>query len=80
MWTDRSALYDLEQQRLIQQPIDPRRGDWVLPYLYPPFFAVILLPLAWLPFSLAFIAMTLVDLALLIASVKILIQKLQLNP
>jgi hypothetical protein len=80
MWTDRSALYDLEQQRLIQQPIDPPRGDWVLPYLYPPFFAVILVPLAWLPFSLAFIAMTVVNLALLIASMKILIQKLQLNP
>jgi hypothetical protein len=80
MWTDRSSLYDLEQQRLIQQPIDPSRGKWVLPYIYPPFFAVILLPLAWLPFSLAFIAMTLVNLALLITSVKILIQKLQLNP
>ena len=79
MWTDRSALYDLEQQRLIQQPIDPPRGDWVLPYLYPPFFAVALLPLAWLSFSLAFIAMTVVNLALLIVSIKILIQKLQLN-
>ena len=80
MWTDRSALYDLEQQRLIQQPIDPSRGKWVLPYFYPPFFAVILLPLAWLPFSQAFIAMTLLNLALLITSMKILIQKLQLNP
>ena len=29
MWTDRSSLYDLEQQRLIQQPIDPSRGTWV---------------------------------------------------
>ncbi len=69
IWTDRSSLYDLEQQRLVQYPIDPSRGDWVLPYFYPPFFAVILLPLAWLPFSLAFIAMTLVNLALLIASI-----------
>jgi hypothetical protein len=80
IWTDRSSLYDLEQQRLVQYPIDPSRGDWVLPYFYPPFFAVILLPLAWLPFSLAFIAMTLVNLALLIASIKILIHELQLNP
>jgi hypothetical protein len=79
MWTDRSALYDLEQQRLVQQPIDPSRGRWVLPYFYPPFFAVVLVPLAWLPFSLAFIAMTLVNFALLIASIRILIQKLQLN-
>jgi glycosyl transferase family 87 len=79
MWTDRSALYDLEQQRLVQQLIDPSRGRWVLPYFYPPFFAVVLVPLAWLPFSLAFIAMTLVNCALLIASIRILIQKLQLN-
>jgi hypothetical protein len=80
MWTDRSSLYDLEQQRLVQEPIDPSRGDWVLPYFYPPFFAVILVPLAWLPFSPAFITMTAVNLALLITSMKILIQKLQLNP
>jgi hypothetical protein len=39
MWTDKSALYDLQQQRLIQEPIDPSRGDSVLPYLYPPFFS-----------------------------------------
>src|SRR5688572_21816612 len=50
MWTDKSSLYDLEQQRLVQQPLDPARGDWVLPYLYPPFFALVLVPLAWLPF------------------------------
>ncbi len=80
MRTDRYALYDLEQQRLVQYPIDPSRGEWVLPYFYPPFFAVILLPLAWLPFSLAFVTMTLVNLALLVASIKILIQKLRLNP
>jgi hypothetical protein len=80
MWTNRSALYDLEQQRLVQQPIDPSRGDWVLPYFYPPFFAVLLAPLAWLPFSAAFVTMTVVNLALLIGAVKILIRKVELNP
>jgi Glycosyltransferase family 87 len=79
MWTDRSSLYDLERQRLIQEPIDPSRGNWVLPYFYPPFFAVILVPLAWLSFSSAFVAMTIVNLALLIVAVKILIRKLELN-
>jgi hypothetical protein len=79
MWTDRSSLYDLERQRMIQEPIDPSRGDWVLPYFYPPFFAVILVPLAWLSFSAAFVAMTVVNLALLIATVKILVRKLALN-
>ncbi|TMA81425.1 MAG: DUF2029 domain-containing protein [Deltaproteobacteria bacterium] len=79
MWADRSSLYDLERQRLIQEPIDPSRGDWGLPYFYPPFFAVILVPLAWLSFSPAFVAMTVVNLALLIATVKILVRKLALN-
>src|SRR5678815_2566687 len=27
--TNRPALYNLEQQRLIQESIDPSRGDWV---------------------------------------------------
>jgi glycosyl transferase family 87 len=79
MWSDRSSLYDLEQQRLVQEPIDPSRRDFVLPYFYPPFFAVVLVPLAWLPFSLAFIVMTVVNLVLLIAAAKILIRKLELN-
>jgi hypothetical protein len=79
MVTDPASLYDLERQRLVQQPIDPSRGDWVLPFFYPPFFAVLLAPLAWLPFSTAFIAMTVVNLVLLIAAVKILIDKLALN-
>ena len=53
MRTDRTALYDLEKQRLIQERIDPSRGGWVLPFFYPPFFAVALAPLAWMSFSAA---------------------------
>jgi hypothetical protein len=79
MWTDSSSLYDLEKQRLVQEPIDPSRSSWVLPFYYPPFFAVVLLPLAWLSFSTAFLAMTLINLALLGVSIKILIRTLQLN-
>jgi hypothetical protein len=79
MWKDRSALYDLEKQRLVQEPIDPSRGGWVLPFFYPPFVALLLLPLAWLPFSAAFIAMTAVNLALLTVAMTILIRTLQLN-
>ena len=60
MWTDRTSLYDLEKQRLVQESIDPSRGGWVLPFFYPPFFAMVLLPLAWVPFATAFVAMTLV--------------------
>ena len=79
MWTDRASLYDLEKQRLVQEPIDPSRGSWVLPFFYPPFFAVALLPLAWLSFSAAFVVMTAINLALFVAALKITIRKLQLN-
>jgi Glycosyltransferase family 87 len=78
-WTNRSALYNLEQQRLIQERVDPSRGDWVLPFFYPPFFAAFLVPLAWLPFSAAFIAMTLSNIALLAAAIALLGRRLQLN-
>ncbi len=78
-WTDRGSLYDLEKQRLVQEPIDPSRGSWVLPFFYPPFFAAVLVPLAWLPFSAAFVMMSVVNLVLLFAAIKILIQHLELN-
>lgn len=79
MATDHAALYDLEKQRLVQQPIDPSRGSWVLPFFYPPFFAVALLPLASLSFSAAFATMTMVNLALLLAAIGILVRKLRLT-
>src|SRR6185503_2284458 len=79
MQTDRAALYDLEKQRLVQQPIDPSRGSWALPFFYPPFFAVALLPLASMSFSAAFATMTMVNLALLVAAIEILVRKLRLN-
>jgi hypothetical protein len=79
IWENRSSLYDLEQQRLIQQPIDPSRAHWVLPYFYPPFFAVLLSPMAWLSFSTAFALTTLINFALLILALRLLILKLELN-
>jgi hypothetical protein len=79
MRSDRSSLYDLEKQRQIQEPIDPSRGEWVLPYFYPPFFAIALVPLAWLSFSAAFVTMTLINLALLTLALKTLISTLALN-
>jgi glycosyl transferase family 87 len=76
---DRPALYDLERQRQVQQPIDPSRGSWVLPFFYPPFFALLLAPLAALSFSAAFALMTLVNVALLALALAILMRKLELN-
>lgn len=78
-WTNRSALYNLEQQRLIQESIDPSRGDWVLPFFYPPFFAAFLVPLAWLRFSAAFIVMTVINIVLLATTIELLVRRLQLN-
>ena len=66
-------------RRLIQEPIDPSRGSWVLPFFYPPFFAGMLVPLAWLPFSLAFITMSAVNLGCLTAVIALLRSKLQLS-
>jgi hypothetical protein len=57
-----AALYDLEQQRKVQEPIDPSRGDKVLPFFYSPFFALFLAPLGALSFSAAFALMALFDL------------------
>ena len=76
---DRPALYDLERQRQVQQPIDPSRGSWVLPFFYPPFFALLLAPLAAFSFSAAFALMTLVNGALLALSLAILMRRLELG-
>ena len=76
---ERSALYDLERQRQVQQPIDPSRGNWVLPYFYPPFFALFLAPLGALSFSAAFMLMTLLNVALLAMALVLLMRQLELN-
>lgn len=76
---DRPALYDLERQRQVQQPIDPSRGSWVLPFFYPPFVALLLTPLAGLSFSAAFALMTLINAALLALALTILMRELELG-
>jgi alpha-1,2-mannosyltransferase len=73
------ALYNLERQRQIQQPIDPTRGSWVLPFFYPPFFALLLAPLGGLSFSAAFVVMTVLNLALLVIGLILLMAQLGFN-
>ena len=77
--TARTALYDLERQRQVQEPIDPSRGDWVLPFFYPPFFALVLAPLGWTTFSTAFALMTLTNVILLVGTLRILMRLLDLS-
>jgi hypothetical protein len=77
--SDGAALYDLERQRKVQEPIDPGRGDWVLPFYYPPFFALFLAPLARLSFSAAFALVTLINVGLLVVALRALMRELDLN-
>jgi Glycosyltransferase family 87 len=74
-----SALYDHASQLAIQKAIDPRIGDSTLPFTYPPFVAWVLMPLGWLPFSTAFIAITLINAILLAVSLRLLMTSLQLS-
>jgi hypothetical protein len=78
MWSDPTSLYDLEKQRLVQEAIDPTRGSWVLPFFYPPFFAVILVPIGLLSFANAFLTMTVINIILLIVALRLLIINLGL--
>lgn len=78
VWQSPAALYDPTKQLEIQKSIDPRITE-ILPYTYPPVTAVLLIPLGWLPFPLAYAAMTALNLLLLMFSIRLLIAKLQLT-
>jgi len=75
---DRRSLYDLDKQLAYQKRIAP--VEKVLPFVYPPITAAFLAPLAWVPFSSAFMLMTIVNLLLVGQSVRLLIRHLSLTP
>lgn len=79
VWQSPQALYDYAQQLIIQRTIDNRNGGSVLPFAYPPFTAVVLMPLGWLSFRGGYVAMTLVNLLLLFLTLRLLIRKLGLG-
>ncbi len=62
IWEKPSALYDNASQLAIQKAIDNRIGDSILPFAYPPVTALVLMPLGWLSFRMAFVAITLVNI------------------
>src|SRR6266403_2055984 len=72
-WQSPSALYDHASQLAIQKAIDPRIGASTLPFTYPPFVAWVLMPLGWLPFSAAFLAITMINATLLVISLRLLV-------
>jgi hypothetical protein len=71
-------LYDLAVQREIQDLLLRSHGwmfqDGLLPYVYPPFFAPLFIPLTFLPLSIAFHVWNLITLAFLLASVRLLLK------
>jgi hypothetical protein len=77
MWENPRSLYDPSEQLAHQQKIAPT--ERALPFVYPPITAVILSPLAWLPFSAAFLAMTFINILLLSESLRLLIRYLNLT-
>ena len=79
IWEKPSALYDNAPQLAIQKAIDNRIGDSILPFAYPPVTALVLMPLGWLSFRMAFVAITLVNMALLLFTLRLLIRKLGLQ-
>ncbi len=76
-WEDRQSLYDLNQQLAYQKKI--AATDRVLPFVYPPITAALFAPLALMPFPAAFLVMTLANVALLWASLRLLIRRLPLT-
>jgi Glycosyltransferase family 87 len=79
VWQNPSRLYDYAEQLALQKTVDPRIEDTTQPFAYPPFTALVLMPLAWLPFSGAFAVMTLANVGLLSVVLLFLIRKLGLG-
>jgi hypothetical protein len=76
--SDWTSLYDLNRQYDIQSGF-AAPGERMVPFYYPPFFAVLFRPLAWLSYGQAFAVMTVFNLLLLGLSVTILIRQLDLS-
>jgi hypothetical protein len=79
LWTDSSSLYNLEKQKNFQVHVQPEQGDWVLPFLNPPFAAAALVPLAWFSFQSAYFLISIANLLLLILSLRQLIRHLDFS-
>lgn len=63
----RAGFYDLPTQYLWQHQFAPEFGDqsYLMPFLNPPFIAIAVAPLAWLPLQVAYLAWAAVNVALL---------------
>jgi len=77
--SDWTSLYDLDRQYQIQSKFAPAPRERMAFYFYPPFFAALFKPLAWLTYGQAFAAMILFNLLLLALALTILIRHLDLS-
>jgi hypothetical protein len=64
---------------LIHKALDPRIGETIQPFAYPPFMALVLMPLGWLPMAPAFALMTLINAGLLSLTLYLLVRRLALR-
>jgi len=74
---DRYSLYDLEKQHAYQKKIAP--AERVLPGPYPPITALLISPLSLVSFAHAFLLVTIANLLLLAATLRLLARELSLT-
>ena len=74
---DRHSLYNLDKQLAYQNKV--ASTERVLPFVYPPITASLFAPFALMSFSTAFLTISIINIALLWASVRLLIRNLPLT-
>ncbi len=76
-WQEPRSLYDLDRQLAYQKTVAPT--ERVLPFVYPPITAALMAPLALLSFPAAFLLVTILNLLLILASLRLLTSRLSLT-
>ena len=76
-WQEPRSLYDLDRQLAYQKTVAPT--ERVLPFVYPPITAALMAPLALLSFPAAFLLVTILNLLLILASLRLLKSRLSLT-
>lgn len=76
-WQEPRSLYDLDRQLAYQKTVAPTEP--VLPFVYPPITAALMAPLALLSFPAAFLLVTILNLLLIFASLRLLTSRLSLT-
>jgi len=70
-----SWLYDLHLQERLLLEVRPVEQGLTLPYLYPPFLAILFRPLAFLPYAWAYAAWSAISLGLYVAGLLVMLRE-----